>query len=92
LAFFALRDEAEEADYAAARAQRLIDQGVSPDEIGLLVPDETGYVAQLCRAFDAAGVPLSGLPVQPDRRDIAGETLLQLLLCFQAPGLCCTNP
>jgi pimeloyl-ACP methyl ester carboxylesterase len=27
LAFFALRDEAEEADFAAARAQRLIDQG-----------------------------------------------------------------
>ncbi|KPQ00138.1 MAG: PD-(D/E)XK nuclease superfamily [Rhodobacteraceae bacterium HLUCCA12] len=86
LAFFALRDEAEEADFAAARAQRLIDQGVSPDEIGLLVPDETGYVAQLRRAFDASGVPLSGLPTQPDRRDIAGETLLQLLLCLQAPA------
>lgn len=86
LAFFALRDEAEEADFAAARAQRLIDQGVSAHEIGLLVPDETGYVAQLRRAFDAAGVPISGLPVQPDRRDIAGETLLQLLLCFQAPA------
>lgn len=86
LAFFALRDEAEEADFAAARAQRLIDQGVSAHEIGLLVPDETGYVAQLRRAFDAAGVPISGLPAQPDRRDIAGETLLQLLLCFQAPA------
>jgi len=86
LAFFALRDEAEEADFASARAQRLIDQGVLAHEIGLLVPDETGYVAQLCRAFDAAGVPISGLPVQPDRRDIAGETLLQLLLCFQAPA------
>jgi len=86
LAFFALRDEAEEADFAAARAQRLIDQGVAPHEIGLLVPDETGYVAQLRRAFDDAGVSISGLPVQPDRRDIAGETLLQLLLCFQAPA------
>jgi RecB family exonuclease len=86
LAFFALRDEAEEADFAAARAQRLIDQGVSAHEIGLLVPDETGYVVQLRRAFDAAGVPISGLPVQPDLRDIAGETLLQLLLCFQAPA------
>lgn len=86
LAFFALRDEAEEADFAAARAQRLIDQGVSPDQIGLLVPDEVGYYGQLRRAFDAAGVPLSGLPMQPDRRDIAGETLLQLLVCFQAPA------
>ncbi len=86
LAFFALRDEAEEADFAAARAQRLIDQGISPHEIGLLVPDETGYVAHLRRAFDGAGVPISGLPAQPDRRDIASETLLQLLLCFQAPA------
>ena len=86
LAFFALRDEAEEADFAAARAQRLIDQGLSPGDIGLLVPDEIGYFAQLRRAFDAAGVPLSGLPIQPESRDIAGETLLQLLLCFQAPA------
>lgn len=86
LAFFALRDEAEEADFAAARAQRLIDQGVLPNEIGLLVPDEVGYFAQLRRAFDAAVIPLSGLPMLPDRRDIAGETLLQLLLCFQAPA------
>ncbi len=86
LAFFALRDEAEEADFAAARAQRLIDQGVSPHQIGLLVPDETGYVAQLRRAFDVVGVPLSGLPVQPNRRDMSGETLLQLLLCFQSPA------
>lgn len=86
LAFFALRDEAEEADFAAARAQRLIDQGVAPDEIGVLVPDEVGYFAQLRRAFDGAGVPLSGLPMQSSRRDIAGETLLQLLLCFQAPA------
>lgn len=86
LAFFALRDEAEEADFAAARAQRLIDQGVSPADIGLLVPDEVGYFAQLRRAFDATGLPISGLPVQPVRRDIAGETLLHLLLCFQAPA------
>lgn len=86
LAFFALRDEAEEADFAAARVQRLLDQGASPHEIGLLVPDEVGYFAQLRRAFDVAGIPLSGLPIQPERRDIAGETLLQLLLCFQAPA------
>ncbi|TDE40006.1 PD-(D/E)XK nuclease family protein [Antarcticimicrobium sediminis] len=86
LAFFALRDEAEEADFAAARTQRLIDQGVSPADIGLLVPDEVGYFAHLRRAFDDAGVPISGLPDQPARRDIAGETLLHLLLCLQAPA------
>jgi hypothetical protein len=86
MAFFALRDEAEEADFAAARAQRMIDQNVSPEDIGLLVPNEVGYFAQLRRAFANVGIPLSGLPTQPSRRDIAGETLLQLLLCFQAPA------
>ncbi len=86
LAFFALRDEAEEADFAAARAQRLIDEGTSPADIGLLVPDEAGYFSHLQRAFDATGVPISGLPNQPVRRDIAGETVLQLLLCLQSPA------
>ena len=86
LNFFALRDEAEEADFAAARAQRLIDDGVAPHEIAILVPDEIGYFAQLRRAFDALSVPISGLPDLPSRRDIAGETLLHLLLCLQSPA------
>lgn len=86
LKLFALRDEAEEADFAAARAQHLIDQGASPRDIGLLVPDEMGYITQLERAFAERGVPLSGLPTPPENRDIAGETLYQLLLCFQAPA------
>lgn len=86
LTCFALRDEAEEADFAAAKAQRLIDQGVSPEEIGLLAPEEVGYFNHLRRAFDAASVPISGLPTPPTRRDIAGETLLQMLMCFQAPA------
>ncbi|MFC6637394.1 PD-(D/E)XK nuclease family protein [Sulfitobacter sp. JBTF-M27] len=86
LSFFALRDEAEEADFAAARAQRLIDEGVAPHEIAILVPDEIGYFAQLRRAFDTLGLPISGLPDLPVRRDIAGETLLHLLLCLQSPA------
>lgn len=86
LQFFALRDEAEEADFAAARAQRLIDGGVAPAMIALLVPDEIGYFAQLRRAFDGLGVPISGLPELPARRDVAGEALLHLLLCLQSPA------
>ncbi|MCC5986517.1 MAG: PD-(D/E)XK nuclease family protein [Pararhodobacter sp.] len=86
LGFLALRDEAEEADFAAARAQQLIDAGVAPAEIALLVPDEAGYFVQLKRVFAALGVPLSGLPDLPTRRDVAGETLLHLLLCLQSPA------
>jgi len=86
LAFFALRDMAEEARFAAARAQRLIDAGCAPQEIALLVPDEADYHAHLASAFAALGVPLSGLPRPPDRRDLAGEALLHLLLCLQSPA------
>lgn len=86
LSFFAVRDEAEEADFAAARAQRLIDEGMAPNEIAILMPDEVGYFAQIRRAFDALGVPISALPDLPVRRDIAGETLLHLLLCLQSPA------
>lgn len=86
VSLFALRDEAEEADFAAARAQRWIDQGVAPSEIGVLAPDEGGYFTHLRRAFDAAGIPISGLPVLPARRDLASEALLHFLLCFQSPA------
>ena len=86
LGFFALRDEAEEAEFAAARAQRLIDEGAAPSDIALLVPDEAGYFAHLRRVFDALGVPISGLPRLPARRDLVGEMLLHLLLCLQHPA------
>ncbi len=86
LSFHALRDLAEEADFAAARARRLIDEGTPPHDIALLVPDEPGYHAHLHRACAQAGVPLSGLPPLPSRRDVAGETLLHLVTCLQTPA------
>lgn len=86
LSFFALRDLAEEARFAAARAQRLIDGGCAPEEIALLVPDEDAYHAHLTGAFATLGLPLSGLPQPAERRDLAGETLLHLLLCLQSPA------
>ncbi len=86
LQFVALRDVAEEAAFAAARAQALIDAGQRPQDIGLLVPDETACHLHLDRAFRDLGLPLSGLPRPPQRRDVAGETLLHLLLCLQRPA------
>lgn len=86
VSLFSVRDEAEEAQFAAARAQELIGRGVAPDDIALLVPDESGYFSQLASAFDALGVPISGLPALPARRDLAGEALLHLLLCLQSPA------
>ncbi|MCC5975612.1 MAG: PD-(D/E)XK nuclease family protein [Rubellimicrobium sp.] len=86
LRFVALRDVAEEAAFAAARAQALIDGGERPQDIGLLVPDEAPCHLHLDRAFRDLVLPLSGLPRPPQRRDVAGETLLHLLLCLQRPA------
>ena len=86
LAFYGLRDAAQQGDFAAARAQVLIDAGAAPHDIAVLAPDEA--VPHLARAFAAAGVPLTGLAPHPTR-DLAGETLLHALLVLQPlpPGM-----
>jgi hypothetical protein len=86
LSLFSVRDEAEEAAFAAIRARRWITEGVKPSEIALLIPDEARYFAHLRRAFDTVDLPLSGLPELPASRDIVGETLLHLVLCFLEPA------
>ncbi len=88
LAFFGLRDLAQEADFAAALSQALLDDGRADDpaEIGLLVPDEPGYMQHLPRAFDSVGIPLSGAAQENPRRDVAGETLLHTLLALRTPA------
>lgn len=77
LAFFGLRDAAACADFAAARARALIEQGCRPHDIAVMSFDDA---RQIARAFAAQGVPLSGLPAESPRRDIVGETLFFLLL------------
>ena len=61
LAFWGVRDAAEEAELAAAIAQRKLDAGSAPADIALLVPDEIAYHRHLRRAFAEAGIRLSGL-------------------------------
>ena len=61
LAFQGVRDAAEEAELAAAIAQRKLDAGSAPADIALLVPDEIAYHRHLRRAFAEAGIRLSGL-------------------------------
>lgn len=86
LAFWGVRDLAEEAELAAAMAQRRIDAGAEPSDIALLLPDDATYHPHLRDAFDAAGIPLSGLPEPAPRRDLARETLLHFLLALRAPA------
>ena len=88
IAFYGLRDLAQEAEFAAALAQAMLDDGRArdPADIGLLVPDEPVYRFHLARAFADVDIPLSGIDGAPPVRDIAGEALLHALLALRAPS------
>jgi hypothetical protein len=82
LAFYGLRDLAACADFAAARARALIENGIPAREIAVLA---SGDPRQIARAFAEQGVPISGLPGSLPERDIIGETALQLALAKRTP-------
>tara|TARA_R110002124_G_scaffold159631_1_gene326891 strand:+ start:24485 stop:27079 length:2595 start_codon:yes stop_codon:yes gene_type:complete len=85
---FGLRDPREEAEFAAAKVQRLLDAALvdAPAEVGLLVSDDTAYERALAEAFDRVGLPLSGQPSDPALRDDAGELMTLLLQLLQRPA------
>lgn len=85
LSFWGVRDPAEEAELAAAIVQRKLDAGSEPADIALLVPDDNAYHRHLRRAFEVAGVHLSGLSEPAPQRDLPRETLLHFLLALQTP-------
>lgn len=82
LFFYGLRDAAACADFAAARARALIENGIPAREIAVLA---SGDPRQIARAFAEQGVPISGLPGSLPERDIIGETALQLALAKRTP-------
>lgn len=85
---YALRDPREEAEFAAALAQRMLDTGVvaRDAEIGVLLPDDPAYAAALGEAFERVGLALSGAPDAELARDVAGEVLSLLLTLMQGPA------
>ncbi len=86
LSFWGVRDLAEEAEFAAAISQQLIDQGTAPEDIAVLLPEDPGYQQHLGSAFHASGIPLSGLPISAPQRDVATETLLHFALALNTPA------
>jgi len=83
-----VRDCLEEAEVAAGMAQQMLadNKDLSPPDIGLLMPDSFTYSLAVNDAFSAAGLPLSGLPVDHWQRDLGGEALFHLLYCRQKPS------
>ena len=88
VAVFGLRDPSEEAAFAAARTRQLLDSRAisAPQEVGLLIPDDAIYLEQLAQSFDALGLPLAGLPVEPATRDHVGELLTAALAILRGPA------
>ena len=83
-----VRDFLEEAEVAAGMAQRILAEnpGLTPSEIGLLAPDTFEYSLAVNDAFSAAGLPLSGLPVDHWQTDLGREALFHFLYCRQKPS------
>jgi hypothetical protein len=84
---YGLRDPQEEMDFAAARAQQMLKDGIvaAPHQIGLLVPDDPAYRIGLSAAFNRVGLPLSGLLAEHVSRDATRELLSLLLALMHGP-------
>lgn len=87
LRFYGLRDARAEADFAAALAQAMLQQGdiATPRDIGVLGPANSSYTAALAEAFARVGLSLSGQPIATPR-DLLGELLSALLAVLEGPA------
>lgn len=85
---FGLRDPREEAQFAAALAQRMLDDGRvgDPSEIGLLVPDDPAYTLAMQESCERLGLLLSGAPEEASKRDLTGELFSILLVLLSVPA------
>lgn len=83
-----VRDFYQEAETAAGMAQQLLaaDPALSPQSIGLLVPDSFEYSVALEDAFRLGGLPLSGLVSERWQRDLGNEAVFHFLFCRQKPA------
>ena len=82
LAIFGLRDPADCANFAVARARSLMSSGIPAHQIAVMTAVDS---QELERAFLAQGVPLSGQPASLPARDVIGETFLHILQSKRPP-------
>jgi len=83
-----VRDFYQEAETAAGMVQQLLaaDPALSPQSVGLLVPDSFEYSVALEDAFRLGGLPLSGLASERWQRDLGNEAVFHFLFCRQKPA------
>ena len=84
----AVRDAMEEVEIVAGMIQRALEEDPSLrlPEIGLLLPQSAGYEALVERVFHRAGLPVGGMTVPEQRRDLGRELVLHALLCCRTPA------
>lgn len=88
LSVIGLRDPNEEAEFAAACIQRMLDDGTisSPADAGVLAPDDAAYHLALGQAFDRCGLRLTDVTREPAVLDQVGTLLSALLAVLKGPA------
>ena len=85
LTFLLARDPLEESECAIGAIQKLIENGVRPQEIGLLLPDVHYYHRAVSDTVSLAGIHTAGLSNEYHLRDLGGEVVRSLLLIARGP-------
>lgn len=83
VALIGVRDLIEEAEFAAARVQKLCSDGMKTQEFGILIPEDPLYHSALASAFARLGLPISGFHGDP-LRDHSAELLTLALNCLKS--------
>ena len=86
ITFLIARDPLREIECAAGAIQMMLEQGSQPEDIGVLVPDDSYYRQSLAEILSITGNLAAGLPSQTALRDLAGEVVRSLLLLARGPA------
>jgi ATP-dependent helicase/nuclease subunit B len=85
LGFILARDPLEEVDCVVGAVQSLIERGVVPERIGVLLPQIRYYHRSIDDAFALTGLNTAGLIEEYSLRDLGGEVVRSLLLIARGP-------
>lgn len=88
LQWLAARDYMEEVEIVAGMIQTALkaDEKLKRKDLALLLPDDQNYSVAVREVFNHAGLPLSGLVVKQEVRDLGREVVFHLLLTLRKPA------
>jgi len=85
IGFLIARDPLQEVECTTGIIQSLTEQGVSPEDIGVLLPDAPYYHQAFAASLFMIGQPAAGLSTQIPLRDLGGEIVRSLILLARGP-------